>query len=529
MSESYDVIIVGAGTAGCVLADRLTMSGKLKVLLLEAGGFPKNRFISVPAGFAKLFKSEVDWHFESEPQDGAGGRRIFTPRGKMLGGCANMNAMIHQWCHPADFDGWRDMGAEGWAWEDVAPVFKSMECLLGDEGGSDRGRTGPMFVTPNRNARSLTRDFVVASRKVGLGNDPEYNGRAYQGAWVAELAHKDGRRFSCYDAFLKPAMRRKNLNVMTDAHVVRLVIENRTVSGVKVRRGGVDTTYQSRGVALTAGALASPQLLLLSGLGPQAELGPFGIDVVKDLPQVGKQLQEHPILPMVFKSSSQDTLLKAESLMNVLRYLVLKKGMLASNGAEGIAFTQIVPGHVSAPDLELIFLPFEHRSDLLEPPTIHAFSIGAAVVAPKSRGQVTLQSDDPHIAPKIDFGLLTDPEGIDARVLWGGVSLARDIAGTMPLAAQNLGELRPGSDVTTEDELLSYAAEQIQTVYHPSSTCSMGSTSHSVVDSRLKLRGFEGLWVADASVMPTVPRGHPNAVVAMIAERAAGWIQSDLG
>jgi choline dehydrogenase len=528
MSATRDVIIVGAGTAGSVLAERLTRSGKLRVLLLEAGGPPKNRFISIPAGFAKLFKSEVDWAFESEPQTSVGGRRIFTPRGKMLGGSSNMNAMMHQWCHPADFAAWEENGATGWGWNEVAPVFREQECWTGNDGDPGRGRSGPMQIAPNRNARSLTHMFIEAARRAGFGKEEQYNGHAYQGAWIAELAHKNGKRFSAYHAFLEPAMRRANLEVVTDAHAMKVEIENGRATGVTVSRGGSLHTFSARGIVMAAGSFGSPQILMLSGVGPAAELQRLGLPVRVDSPSVGEHLQDHPVLPIVYGTRSTDTLKSAESLGNLFRYLVLGRGMLASGGVEGFAFTQIHPEPASAPDLELMFLPFESRDQFLEPPQQHAFGIGPAVVAPRSRGRLRLSVPDPRTAPEIDFGLLSDPDGIDAKILLAGVRLSRKIAATAPLADQNTGEIRPGASAVSDGEILDHASAELQTVYHPTSTCRMGSDPGSVVDPQLGVRGVDGLWVVDASVMPSVPRGHPNAVVAMIAQRGADWIERTL-
>jgi choline dehydrogenase len=525
----YDLIIVGAGTAGCVLAENLTASGKLRVLLVEAGGKPKNRFISIPAGFTRLFKSELDWAFESEPQKGVGGRRIFTPRGKMLGGSSNMNAQIHQWCHPADFDGWMADGADGWGWSDVAPVFRSQECFTeGDD--VERGQSGPMKVCRNRNVRPLTHLFIEAARKIISGENSTggYNGRAFEGAWIAELAHENGKRFSAYNAFLLPALGRKNLEVLTDSHVLGLVIKDGRASGIRILRDGSEQTISARGVTLAAGAFGSPQILMLSGIGPAERLREFGLPVHLDSPDVGQNLQDHPVLPMTFQSKTKDTLKNAESPLNLLRYLFFKQGMLASSGIEGIAFTQVNPEPIIAPDLELIFLPFEGRAEFLEPPQTHAFGIAPAVVAPRSRGRIFLRSSDALESPGIDFGLLSDPDGIDKSVLLAGARLAQKIAATAPLSAENLGSLMPDDSVRTDDELMDYASSTIQTVYHPSSTCRMGTDLKSVVDPKLRVHGLEGLWVVDASVMPSVPRGHPNAVVAMIAGRASKWIESTL-
>ena len=526
--QMRDLIIVGAGTAGCVLAERLTSSGKLRVLLIEAGGPPASRFVAIPAGFPKLFKTPLDWALESEPQIALKGRRIFTPRGKMLGGSSNMNAQIHQWCHPADFDRWSAEGATGWGWAEVAPVFRAQECWLGDETDAERGRHGPMVISPNRNTCSLTRAFVLAARRAGFGDQDCYNGRPYEGAFIVDLAHKNGRRFSAYDAYLKPATQRPNLEIISDAHVTKVIIEGGRARGVVVRRGGSEQTFAGCGVVLSAGAFGSPQLLMLSGIGPAAALTNLGLPVQADAPDVGENLQDHPTLPVIFRTRSTDTLKSAESPLNLLRYFAFKRGMLASNGVEAIAFKQIHPDPVAAPDLEIMFLPFETRKELLEPPQEHAFCLAPAVVAPESRGRLTLQGPDPVLPPRIDFGLLNDSKGKDAAVLWEGVRLSREIAATPPLAAANTGEMRPGVAVESDDDLLAYASTELQTVYHPTSTCRMGSDTRAVVDPKLHVRGVDGLWVADASVMPSVPRGHPNAVVAMIAERAAGWIEATL-
>jgi choline dehydrogenase len=521
-----DIIIVGAGTAGSVLAERLTSSGKFRVVLIEAGGKPSSPFVKIPAGFAKLFKTKLDWNFESEPQACANGRKVFTPRGKMLGGSSNMNAQIHQWCHPADFDEWVEAGATGWGWEEVAPVFREQECWLGEESNGARGRSGPMMVSPNKNAHQLSRAFVAAARANGLGNQPHYNGDAFEGAWLTELAHKDGQRFSAFDAYLKPAMQRPNLQVVREAQALRIEIANGRATGVSVQHGVVEKTFTARGVILAAGAFGSPQLLMLSGIGPADALKRLGIPVYYDAPEVGANLQDHPMVATIFRTRGTYTFKKAESPLSLLQYLLFKKGMLASNAVEAFAFTPSngMPG--TPPDVELILAPFEWRNQGLENPQVDALSIGVAVVAPRSRGSLRLRSANPLDAPLIDFGLLTDPEGKDAAATLFGARLARKIVTTSPLAEFVEGEIFPGPELTNDAELLAKLASEIQTVYHPTSTCRMGSDPRAVVDPQLQVRGLDGLWVADASVMPAVPRGHPNAVVAMIANRAAGMIAS---
>ncbi len=519
----HDLIVVGAGTAGAVLAERLTASGRNRVLLIEAGGEPNSPFVKIPAGFAKLFRGKLDWGFGSVHRGGGEPRDIVVPRGKMLGGCSNINAQIHQWCHPADFDDWAANGAEGWSWEDVRGTLAAQECLSGP-GASGRGRSGPMKVTPVADPHPLSKAYVTAARGVLVQTADQYNGGAYEGAWISEIAHQAGRRYSAYDAYLVPARKRANLQILKAARVTRVLVQDGRSVGVEVERAGQRIIFQcGKGVILAAGAIGTPHLLLHSGIGPARDLGGLGIRAVLNAPGVGRGLQDHPLVPLVFSTSRTDTFKNAESISNLLRYLLFRKGMLASNAVEAIAFAQSSRAVEPAPDIELIFVPFEWRGQGLQPPQRHAFTIAPVVAKPKSRGTVTVASPRPGENPVIDFNLLADAEAQDMQIMLEGIRLARKVAGAAPLGGVSMGEVDPGplSDAALSD----WIHRNVQTVYHPTSTCRMGSDPGSVVDPQLRVRGIGGLWIADASVMPSVPRGHPNAVVAMIAERAAALIE----
>jgi choline dehydrogenase len=496
-----DFIIVGAGTAGCLLTARLSAQG-MKVLLLEAGGPGKPVHSTIPAAFAKLFDSKHDWAYRTGPQQQLNGRRIFWPRGKMLGGSSAMNAQIHQWCSASDFEAWGD----GWNYGDLEPSLKRVSVEL----------SGGKLRDPN----PLTHAFLKSAQAAGLPTSESYNGGVLQpGAWLCEVAHRNGARWSAADAYLASA-RARGASIMADACVGRVRFDGARAVGVDLARNGSRLMLDAeRGVILCAGAVNSPGLLLASGIGPASALDARGVSVVVDSPEVGANLQDHLMFVMHFRCKRPISLKSAESPANMLRYLMMRRGMLASNVAEAIAFAASAEG--GSVDLEIVFAPVLFQNEGLSPPSVHGFSLGVVLLSPRSRGRVTLSEAG---GVQIDPGYLSDAGGEDLKRLIAGARLGMRIANAAPLTSENAGMMSPAG---LEDGAIESAIRaEAHTIYHPVGTCRMGDDARAVVDRRLKVRGAERLWVADASVMPTIPSGHPNAVVSAIADRAANLIQA---
>jgi choline dehydrogenase len=524
--QEFDFIIVGAGSAGCVLASRLSEDPATSVLLLEAGPRDKNPLIHIPAAFPRLFDGPLDWGYRTNAQPNLAGRRIFWPRGRMLGGSSSLNAMMWIRGAPGDFNAWADLAGPEWGYAAVLPYFLRLENTGGlDAPDAVHGIGGPVPVSAQRDPNQLTLAWLAAASERGIGVLANTQSGFETGVALAFVNQQHGRRVSSADAYLKPALSRRNLSVETGAQVRRIVIEGGRAAGVVVRTGrSIRQVRARREVILSAGALNSPQLLMCSGIGPAPLLASLGIEVIADRRDVGQDLQDHLTAGVAFGARRKISIASAQSLRALLRYLVYKKGPLTSNVAEGFGLVRSSEAP-EVPDLELLFVPSLFIDEGLSIPKAHGLTLGAVLLQPLSRGSVSINSPDPDAAPKIDPAYLSDPDGKDASRLREGIQMCLDIA-SAPSLAREITELvqpaGPVSDQTIERSLREFA----QTLYHPVGTCRMGSDADSVVDSHLRVRGVDGLRVVDASVIPLITHGHTHAPTVMLAERAADLIRS---
>ncbi len=516
----HDYVIAGAGAAGCALAARLTEDPATTVLLLEAGPRDRHPMVSVPAGFSRLFKTELDWNYATAPQAGMGGRALYWPRGRTLGGSSSINAQMWVRGNRRDYDGWAELGNAGWGFEDVLPLFLRIE---DSERGAPplRGKGGPVHVAELREPNPATHAFVEAAREVGIPRSPDVNGPEQDGVDYVQVTQRRGRRWSASRAYLRPALGRPNLTVRTGARATRVVLEQGRAVGLELLLQGRREIARARAeVILAGGSVNSPQLLLLSGVGPADALRALGIRVAVDLPGVGRNLQDHLVAGMVVGCPRPCTLAGAQSVPNLLRYLLLRRGPLTSNVAEALAFVRLEAG-APAPDLELLFAPAPFVDHGLSAPPGHGLSIGAVLQQPRSQGAVTLRSADPLEAPRIDPAYLSDPGGRDLRLLVEGLKLAREVLRARALAPFVGTPMLPRELALGEAELAAHVRDRGETLYHPVGTCKMGVDALAVVDPELRVRGVEGLRVVDASVLPRIIRGHTQAPAFLVAERAA--------
>jgi choline dehydrogenase len=518
-----DYVVVGAGSAGCVLANRLTEDPDVRVLLVEAGGKDRHPNIKIPAGFAKQFHTKLDWDYTTEPEPHCDGRSLFIPRGKALGGSSSMNAMLYVRGRALDYDLWEREGAAGWGWEDVRPYFLKAE--NNERGASEHHAVGgPLNVMDERSPRRLTRRFLEAAERVGIPRIADYNGPEQDGVAMFQVTQSHGRRFSSADAFLRPVLERPNLEVRTRATVLGVELEGARAVGVRLRAGrrGSEVVRAEREVVLSAGAIGSPQLLQLSGIGDPTELRAVGVEVRHALPGVGGNLQDHPFVTVIWEVSDTDTLFVAEQPRFLAEWLLRRSGPLTSTVAEVVAFHR-TRGGLPAADIQFHMGPAYYDDHGAETYDGHAMVIAPVLVSPRARGRVWLRSADPTDKPRILTNSLAEPE--DVASLVAGVKLARRIAEQPDAARIITKEIKPGPGATDDADIEADIRRRLMLIYHPVGTCRMSDTAaEAVVDSRLRVHGLEALRVIDASVMPVIPGGNTNAPTMMVAEKGADLI-----
>jgi len=529
VAERWDYVVVGAGTAGCVLASRLTEDGRHRVLLLEAGPRDTNLWIHVPLGYGKLFsRTDVNWAYESEPEPFLNGRRVFTPRGKVLGGSSSINGLVYIRGQREDYDGW---GIPGWGYDDLLPYFRKSE----DQGrGADayHGVGGPIGVNDLPQGHELCDAFIAAAEGVGVPRNPDFNGARQEGAGYYQATTKNGRRASAATGYLRPAMKRPNLRVEVEALATKVLFEGRRAAGVEYRQGGrVRVAHAAREVILAGGSFNSPQLLQLSGVGPRALLERHAIPVVLDAPGVGEDLQDHFYVRTFWRCTrpitlNDDMMSWRRQLGIGLQYVLARRGPLTVSAGYAAAFVRTRP-EATRPDGQIYFINFStaKRGGVLHP--FSGFTLSLSQLQAESRGWVRIRSADPAAPPAIHYNYLSAES--ERRTMVEGLKLVRRLAGTPPLAGYVAAEFQPGPSVQSDEDWLGYCRESGDTVFHPTSTCRMGEDARSVVDTRLRVRGLEGLRVIDASILPAVVSGNTNAAVFAIAEKGADLVRADAG
>ena len=529
-TSEFDYVIVGAGSAGCVLANRLTADGKNSVLLLEAGPKDTHIWIHVPLGYGKLFKEKsVNWMYQTEPEPGLNGRQVFQPRGKVLGGSSSINGLLYVRGQHEDYDRWRQRGNAGWGYDDVLPYFKRAE---DQQRGADKyhGTGGPLPVSDWRHADPLSEAFVVAAAEAGIPTNPDFNGAAQEGAGFFQTTTRRGRRASTAFSYLRPARRRGNLQVETAALAQRILFEGRRARAVEYAQNGtLRTARAGKEILVSGGAYNSPQLLQLSGVGPAELLKSHGIDIVLDAPGVGNDLQDHMQVRLVTRCAQRVTLNDivnnpVRRTMAGLRYAAFRRGPLTIAAGTSGAFFKTSP-RLATPDIQIHFLPFSTDKMGEKLHSFSGFTASVCQLRPESRGSLRIKSADPKVAPEIRINYLATET--DRTAFIEGVKILRKILAAPALKPYVVDEVYPGSKVVSDEDILAFCRQTGSTVYHPTSTCRMGNDQLAVVDQRLRVRGIEGLRVVDASVMPDLMSGNTNAPTIMIAEKASDMILED--
>ncbi len=535
--QSYDFIIVGAGSAGCVVAERLSANGRFSVLVLEAGGTDRRFFVQMPLGYGKTFYDPaVNWNYRTEPDPGLAGNADHWPRGKLLGGSSSINAMVWIRGHPADYDAWRDQGNPGWGFDDLLPAFKAIE---DNAAGADqwRGGGGPLHVTDcSAQVHPLTKRYLKAAEQAGLPLNPDFNGASQEGVGVYQISTKDGRRMSAARAFLRPAMKRPNARVETDALATKILFDGKRAVGVEYARNGTrHRVGAGREVILSGGSINSPQLLQLSGVGPANHLKGLGIDIVHANENVGRNLEDHVGINYTFKGreATLNQILRPwwGKLLVGMQYVFLRSGPLSLSMNNAGGFFRTDPSF-DRPNMQLYFqafstvIPKTGERPILTPDPWPGFSIGLSNCRPTSRGEILIRSADPRAYPKIVANALSTDE--DVAEMLAAVKFVRRIAAQPSMAEFIVEEILPGPSVTSDEDLILDFRKRSGTVYHPVSTCRMGpDPALSVVDSRLKVHGLEALRVIDASIFPDNISGNTNAPSIMTGWKGAELVLED--